>query len=107
MSAYRTLRVEEQPGSVLLAVLDRPDVANAFNTQAALELCDLFHSLESGGGHRCIVLTGAGDRAFCAGADLKERNFLSDDQWRAQHETFERMFRAVLDCPVPRSEERR
>jgi enoyl-CoA hydratase/carnithine racemase len=47
------------------------------------------------------VITGYGDKAFCAGADLKERNTLSDEQWRSQHETFERMFRAVRDCPIP------
>lgn len=101
MNNYQTLRVEEQPGSVLLATLDRPQVANAFNTQAALELHDVFRSLEKSEAHRCVVLTGAGDKAFCAGADLKERNSLSDDQWHAQHATFERMFRAVLECPIP------
>src|SRR5207247_4865891 len=33
--------------------------------------------------------------------DLKERNSLTDEQWRSQHEVFERMFRAVRDCPIP------
>jgi enoyl-CoA hydratase/carnithine racemase len=47
------------------------------------------------------VVTGAGEKAFCAGADLKERNALSDGEWRSQHEIFERMFRAVRDCPIP------
>ncbi len=96
-----TLRVEERPGPVLLVTLDRPEVANAFNTQAALDLCEFFDSLETEGRCRCIVLTGAGDKAFCAGADLKERNALGNEQWRAQHEIFERMFRSVRDCAVP------
>jgi enoyl-CoA hydratase/carnithine racemase len=98
---YETLRVEERPNDVLLATLDRPEVANAFNTRAALELCDVFGRLEAGGSYRCIVLTGAGDRAFCAGADLKERSSLSEDKWRSQHEIFERMFNLVRDCPLP------
>lgn len=95
-----TLRVEPRPEGILLATLHRPEVANAFNTQAALDLLALLGSLAHGE-HRCLVLTGAGDRAFCAGADLKERDGFDEAQWRAQHEIFERMFRAVLDCPVP------
>jgi enoyl-CoA hydratase/carnithine racemase len=101
MEKYATLRVQERPEAVLLVTLDRPEVANAFNTQAALELCDFFSHLEAGQRCSCIVMTGAGDKAFCAGADLKERNALSDEQWRAQHEIFERMFRGVRDCPIP------
>ncbi|HYS50746.1 MAG TPA: enoyl-CoA hydratase/isomerase family protein, partial [Burkholderiales bacterium] len=96
-----TLRIEERPGEVLLATLDRPEVANAFDTGAALELCELFERFRTEQRYRCVVITGAGDRAFCAGADLKERESLSDEQWRSQHEVFERMFRAVRDCPVP------
>ncbi|HYQ93861.1 MAG TPA: enoyl-CoA hydratase/isomerase family protein, partial [Burkholderiales bacterium] len=96
-----TLRIEERPGDVLLATLDRPEVANAFNTGAALELCELFERFRTEQRYRCAVITGAGDKAFCAGADLKERSSLSDEQWRSQHEVFERMFRAVRDCPVP------
>ena len=98
---YETLRVEERPNDVLLATFDRPEVANAFNTRAALDLCDVFSRLEAGGSYRCIVLTGAGDRAFCAGADLKERSSLTDEEWRSQHEIFERMFGLVRDCPLP------
>jgi enoyl-CoA hydratase len=96
-----TLRVEERPGPTCLVTLARPEVANAFDTRTALELCELFERLQAEQRWRCIVITGAGTKAFCAGADLKERNSLSEVQWRSQHETFERMFRAVRDCPVP------
>jgi enoyl-CoA hydratase/carnithine racemase len=98
---YKTLRVEEAPNDVLLATLDRPDVANAFDTQAALDLCEVFARLEAEQRVRCVVLTGAGERAFCAGADLKERATLTEEQWRSQHEIFERMFGLVRDCPLP------
>jgi len=98
---YATLRLESRPEGVLVATLNRPEVANAFDTRAALDLIALFESLRPDGPHRCIVVTGAGDRAFCAGADLKERSGFSDSEWHAQHESFERMFRSVLDCPLP------
>jgi enoyl-CoA hydratase len=101
MEKRDALRVEDRPNGVILATLDRPEVANAFNTQAALDLCELFERFQGEQPARCAVVTGAGEKAFCAGADLKERNSLSDEQWRAQHQTFERMFRAVRDCPIP------
>ena len=100
-SKRQALRFEERQNDILLATLDRPEVANAFDTSLALELCELFERFQAEQRCRCIVITGAGDRAFCAGADLKERNSLDDRQWRSQHETFERMFRAVRDCPIP------
>jgi len=101
MDRQAALRVEEQAHDVLLVTLDRPELANAFNTRAALELSEVFERFQTEERYRCVVVTGAGDKAFCAGADLKERNSLSDEQWRSQHETFERMFRAVRDCPIP------
>jgi enoyl-CoA hydratase/carnithine racemase len=48
-----------------------------------------------------LVLTGAGTRAFSVGGDLKERNGMSDETWRAQHQLIEEAFLAVKDFPVP------
>ena len=55
----------------------------------------------AGVGYRCVVLTGSGDKVFCAGADLKERDGMTDAQFDTQHYLFERMIRAIYDCPVP------
>jgi enoyl-CoA hydratase/carnithine racemase len=98
---YETLRVQNRPSDVLLVTLDRPSVANAFNTQAALDLCEVLARIEAEQRVRCVVLTGAGERAFCSGADLKERSSLTEEEWRSQHEIFERMFGLVRDCPLP------
>ncbi len=87
---------------VLQLTLNRPDSANAFNTRMAHDLVEIFEDLAlNAGDTRCVVLTGAGDRAFCAGADLKERNGMTDEQWVLQHVVYERMVRAVINCPVP------
>ena len=99
---YETLLLERPETHVLVVTLNRPDVANAFNTQMARDLVHLFEDLAMDAGDtRCVILTGAGERAFCAGGDLKERNGMSDEAWGRQHLVFERMARAVIDCPVP------
>jgi enoyl-CoA hydratase len=99
---YETARVEDQGGGVALLTLNRPQVANAMNTQMGRDLLDFFETVNADPlAHRCIVMTGAGDKAFCAGGDLKERNGMSDETWQAQHLLFERMIRAFVACPVP------
>ena len=100
--SYATLALSSPLPHVLLVTLNRPEVANAFNTQMATDLMQCFEGLtQDSEGNRCIVLTGAGDRAFCAGGDLKERDGMSNEAWLEQHVVYERMIRAVIDCPVP------
>ena len=82
--------------------MNRPGRANALNTGMAEEIVAIFERpAEIAAEIRCIVLTGAGDRAFCAGADLKDRLGMADDTWTIQHRLFERAFAAVRDCPLP------
>ncbi len=99
---YEHLRAEIQDGGLALVTLNRPEVMNAFNTKMAREIADFFgRAGDEDSGVRAVVLTGAGDRAFCAGADLKERNNMADAEWSKQHVVFERMFEAILECPLP------
>ena len=99
---YATLALSNPLAHVLQVTLNRPEVANAFNTQMATDLMHCFEHLAMAPGDiRCIVLTGAGERAFCAGGDLKERDGMSNAAWTAQHLIYERMIRAVIDCPLP------
>lgn len=98
---YETIQVRVHNEHVLLATLNRPPVLNALNTQMGNDLFDLFSRLTAEPGSiRCVVLTGAG-KAFCAGGDLKERDGMTQAQWQAQHELFERAFVSMLECPVP------
>jgi len=101
-SNFSALLLATPKPHVLLVTLNRPDVANAFDTKMAEEIIRLFENLALNPGEvRAVVMTGAGDRAFCAGGDLKERNGMTDEAWGRQHLVFERMIRAVIDCPLP------
>ena len=102
MSAFETLLVSEPQSDVALVTLNRPEASNAFNTRMALELAETFAGFaREGAAQRCVVLTGAGEKAFCAGADLKERDGMSDEAWAAQHRVFEAMAEAILAVPMP------
>jgi enoyl-CoA hydratase len=99
---YATLKLERKGEHVLLVTLNRPESLNAINTQMGRDTLALWTQLTAEPDiARCVVLTGSGDRAFCAGGDLKERNGMTDAAWRAQHEIFERGFFALLECPTP------
>jgi enoyl-CoA hydratase/carnithine racemase len=100
-TSFDTLTLENVDDHILIVTLNRPDSANAFNTQMAWDLVNVFEALAISLEYRVVILTGAGDKAFCAGGDLKERNGMSDQQWQAQHLVYERMIRAVIACPIP------
>lgn len=102
MTEYETLRYDEIADHVAQITLNRPAAANALNTQMGRDLLALFSGLIlDPRGLRCLILTGAGNRAFCAGGDLRERNGMSDADWARQHAIFEQAFYAIMDCPVP------
>jgi enoyl-CoA hydratase/carnithine racemase len=99
---YETLAIEEPAEHVLVVRFNRPEVRNAINTRMGHEIVDIFGRIAAEPDRwRCVVLTGTGDRAFCAGADLKERRGMSDADWERQHRLFERAMLSVLDCPLP------
>jgi enoyl-CoA hydratase/carnithine racemase len=100
--AYQTLALEPRDEHILVVTLNRPQALNALNTQMGKDKLDLWTRLAAEpGAVRCVVLTGAGERAFCAGGDLKERDGMTDAAWNAQHEIFERAYLALLELPLP------
>jgi enoyl-CoA hydratase len=102
MQTLTTLRTERLDEGLLLVTLDRPDVRNALNTQMGRELKQLFVPLGFDAADlRCVVITGAGDKAFCAGGDLKERLGMTEAEWRAQHAIFEEAVYGVMNSLVP------
>jgi enoyl-CoA hydratase len=71
MTDYANILVEQR-GAVTLVTLNRPQALNALNTATLEELIAAFSAFEGDPGQRCAVLTGAGEKAFAAGADIKE-----------------------------------
>jgi enoyl-CoA hydratase len=100
-SEFETVSLERVGDRVVVVTLNRPQVMNALNTRMGRDLIEVFSALTAGSDTRCAILTGAGNRAFCSGGDLKERRDMTDEQWRAQHEIFERAFDLILNCPIP------
>lgn len=82
-------------------VLDRAEALNAISTELARELAEVCGQVAGDRAVRAVVLSAAGERAFCVGADLKERNRMSDADLLAQREVFRAAFGGVLGLPQP------
>lgn len=65
---------------IAVLTLNRPEALNAINRQLRLELLELFPKLDMDPSVKVIVITGAGNKAFCTGADLKERSSRSTEE---------------------------
>jgi len=88
-------------GHVAELALDRPKAMNAVSTDMARSITAACAALGEDPDVRAVVLTSTHDRAFCVGADLKERNSFTDDDLRRQRPTARAAYTAVLDLPVP------
>jgi enoyl-CoA hydratase/carnithine racemase len=101
-SDFETITVSRHDDQILLVTLNRPEVSNALNTQMGVDLIEVFETFSvDQEGLSAVIITGSGDKAFCAGGDLKERNGMTDASWQSQHAIFERMARAMMGCPIP------
>lgn len=88
-------------GHVAELALDRPEALNAVSTEFAVRLTAACQELAADPAVRCVVVTSTSERAFCVGADLKERNGFSDEELAAHRGVTRAAYRAVLDLPMP------
>lgn len=88
-------------GHVAELVLDRPEAMNAVSTKMALAVADACAALAADRDVRVTVLTSSSERAFCVGADLKERNSFSDADLLRQRPTSRGAYTGVLELPMP------
>ncbi len=91
---------EEQNG-IMVLTLNRPEVMNSFNFALVHALSDRIGSLRFRPDIRVIILTGAGDKAFCAGADLKERVTYTDIQVKEFITTIRDLFSEIENLNQP------
>lgn len=92
----------EEKDQVLILTLNRPEIMNSFNFAQLHALKEQIESVRFRPEIRVVIITGAGDKAFCAGADLKERATLSDIKVKEYIFTIRNLFTTVeyLNKPV-------
>ncbi len=91
----------DDAGHVCELVLDRPQALNAMSTTQAESIAAATGGLAADPAIRAVVLSSACEKAFCVGADLKERNTFTDADFLRQRPSLRRAFGGVLDLPVP------
>jgi len=96
-----TVRRHDERGHVVELVLDRAEAHNALSTAMARDIAAAATAIAADEDVRAVVLSSAAEKAFCVGADLKERNAFSDADLMAQRPVFRAAFGGVLDLPVP------
>jgi enoyl-CoA hydratase/carnithine racemase len=98
----RTVTLDwEHDGQMAILTLNRPDALNAISRELAADLLETSAKLVDQRGVRVVIVTGAGERAFCAGADLKERRILSARE-KAEHTmAIEAAAEALAALPMP------
>jgi enoyl-CoA hydratase/carnithine racemase len=95
------VRNAEDHPHVAELVLDRPEALNAVSTRQARSIAAACADLAGAADVRAVVLSSSAERAFCVGADLKERNTFTDADLVRQRPVARAAYRGVLDLPVP------
>lgn len=100
MTSYTTLKAELHEGS-LFVTINRPTALNALNQTVLQELDSLFESTLKNESVRGILITGEGEKAFVAGADIKELSSLSKEEALVLSQKGHRLFKSIEDFPKP------
>ncbi len=94
------VRTENRDG-VLIVTVDRPKVLNALNAQTVNELRQAFEAAREDDAVRCVILTGGGEKAFVAGADIGELSQMTPITGKATAEKGQRIFHSIERFPKP------
>lgn len=93
--------IDKPSPGIAVVTLNRPEVRNALSIALLERLLDVLSALSEDRSLRALILTGAGERAFCAGADLHERRSLAPDDRTKHTEMINSLADAIALFPVP------
>lgn len=88
-------------GRVAIITLNRPHADNAITTELAAQAIEALETLAARTSIRCIIITGAGDRAFSVGGDLYQRKNMDQEQWLRQRQVFDRFLYTLRQLRRP------
>ncbi|PCK21230.1 enoyl-CoA hydratase [Bacillus pumilus] len=90
-----------QDQQVGLMTLNRPDQANALSAAMLEEINQTIQAIKQDESIRCLLITGAGSKVFCAGADLKERRLMTEEEAKEAVLTIQQTFTEIESLSVP------
>ncbi len=96
-----SLLIVEEKNQTAVLTLNRPKVMNCLNFDLLYAVRDQIEALQFRSDIRCVVITGEGERAFCAGADLKERATLAPDKVKKFILTIRNLLTSIQNLPIP------
>ena len=88
-------------GRVAVVTLNRPHADNAITTEMGTRLTEILETIAVRTSVRVAVITGAGDRAFSVGSDLRQRNAMTKEQWLRQRQDFDRTLYTLRQLRTP------
>ncbi len=100
MNTNDLLLVEEKNQAVILT-MNRPKVMNCLNFDLLYAIRDQVDALQYRTDIRSVIITGAGEKSFCAGADLKERATLPPDEVKKFIITIRNLLTSIQNLPIP------
>lgn len=98
--SYKNVLSENADGLVKV-VVNRPKVLNALNAETIAELTELFHDLKEDAGVKGVIITGAGEKAFVAGADIVELAKMSPAEAKKTSEDGQHLFNLIETLSKP------
>jgi enoyl-CoA hydratase len=88
-------------GKIAMITLNRPHADNAITTEMGARLTDIVETIAVRPAVRVVILTGAGDRAFSVGSDLRQRRDMTKEDWLRQRQAFDRTLYTVRQLRKP------
>ena len=99
--SYKTILLEKDDDGIATVTINRPDKLNALNDDLLNELADAFKAIQVDEDVEAVIVTGAGDKAFVAGADIKELRELDNRSGRMTSQKGQQIFQLIEDTRKP------